>query len=155
MQLQLCLEMNETPDWITTGKTILIMKDREKSNDVTNFRPITCLPLMWKIFTGIISDELYYHVESERLLPEEQKGCQRKSRGAKDQLLIDKMILRSCNKRMTGLEMAWIDYKKTFDMVPHSWLRKCMFGVAENMQRVLGNSMKNWKSELTSGGQKC
>ena len=148
--------MNGTPDWITTGKTVLIMKDREKSNDVTNFRPITCLPLMWKIFTGIISDELYYHVESERLLPEEQKGCQRKSRGAKDQLLIDKMILRSCNKRMTGLEMAWIDYKMIFDIVPHSWLRKCMMsGVAENMQRVLGNSMKKWKSELTSGGQKC
>ena len=47
------------------------MKDREKGNDVTNFRPITCLPLMQKIFTGMLSDELYDHLESERLLPEE------------------------------------------------------------------------------------
>ena len=38
---------------------------------------------------------------------------------------------------MTGLEMAWINYKKVFEMNPHSWLRKCiMFGVAENMLRV-------------------
>ena len=57
---------------------------------------------------------------------------------------------------MTGLGRAWIDYKKAFDMVPHSWLKKCMmmFGVAENMRKVLGNSMQKWKIELTTGGQK-
>ena len=74
MQLQLCLEMSETPDWLTTGKKVQIMKDREKGNDVTNFRTITCLSLMWKIFIGILSDELYDHLESERLLPDEQKA---------------------------------------------------------------------------------
>ena len=46
--------------------------------------------------------------------------------------------------------MAWIDYKKAFDMVHHIWLKKCtMFGVAENMQIVLDNSMKKW-TELRS-----
>ena len=50
------------------------MKDREKGNDVTNYKPITCLSLTWKIFTGIPIDELYDYLESERLLPEEQKG---------------------------------------------------------------------------------
>ena len=29
-----------------------------------------------------------------------------------------------------------------------------MFGVAENIQKVLGNSMKKWKTELTAGGQR-
>ena len=29
-----------------------------------------------------------------------------------------------------------------------------MFGVAENMEKVLGNSMKKWKTELMSQGQK-
>ena len=40
-------------------------------------------------------------------------------------------------------------------MVPNSWFKKCiiMFGVVENMQKVLGNSIKKWKTELTSGGQ--
>ena len=56
---------------------------------------------------------------------------------------------------MTGLGISWIDYKKAFDMVPNSWFKKCiiMFGVVENMQKVLGNSIKKWKTELTSGGQ--
>ena len=46
---------------------------------------------------------------------------QEKSRGTKDQLLIDKTILRDCKKRHTNLGMAWIDYKKAY-MVPHSWI---------------------------------
>ena len=147
--------MNETPDSLATGKTVLIMKNREKENDVTNFRPITCLLLMWKIFTGIFSDELYVHLENERLLPEEQRRCRRKLRETKEQLLIDKMILRNCKGWMTRLGMTWVDSKKTFDIVPHSWLKKCvmMFGVAENMQEVLGNSMKKWKTELGNSEQ--
>ena len=44
-QSQLCLEMSETPYRFITGKAVLIMKDREMGNDVTNFRRITCLPL--------------------------------------------------------------------------------------------------------------
>ena len=51
--------MTETPDWLNTGKTALIMRDKEIGDDITNFRPITCLPLMWKIFTGILNYELY------------------------------------------------------------------------------------------------
>ena len=48
--------------------------------------------------------------------------------------------------------MAWTDYQKAFGMVSHSWLKKCiMFGIAENMQKVLSNSMKKWKTKLPSG----
>ena len=85
------------------------MKDREKGNAVTNFRPKTCLPIMWKMFTGSLSDKLYYHLESEGLLPEEQKGGQNKSKGTKDQLLFDKVILRNYKRRITGLGMSKID----------------------------------------------
>ena len=45
---------------------------------------------------------------------------QEKSRGTKDQLLIDKKILRDCRKRYANLGMAWIDYNKAYDMAPQS-----------------------------------
>ena len=131
------------------------MKDPSKGGAVTNYRPITCLPLLWKLFTSLISEEIYKHLETNHLLPEEQKGCRKRSRGTKDQLIIDKMIIRKCKRRKTGLAMGWVDYKKAFDMVPHSWLLKCldMFKIAENIKRVLCNSMNTWETELTSGGE--
>ena len=73
-QLQGSLKMNDTPDWLTRGRTTLIIKDKAKGNDVANFSPITCLPLMWKLFTGILGDEVYEHLERENLLPKEQKA---------------------------------------------------------------------------------
>ena len=76
-------------------RTSLIVKVREMGPEVTNFRPITCLPVVWKLLTGIITEEVYQHLERRRLLPEEQKGCRRNSRGTKDQLPIDKIIIKN------------------------------------------------------------
>ena len=48
--------------------------------------------------------------------------------------------------------MAWIDYKRVYDMVPHSMIRECLdlVGVAENIKRLLVNSMEKWKVMLCS-----
>ena len=93
-------------------------------------------------------------MENENLLPEEQKGCRRKSRGTKDQLLIDRTILKGCRKRRTNLAMAWMDYRKAYDFVPHSWILECldMLGIADNVIIFLEKSMKKWKLLSTSNG---
>ena len=101
------------PAWMTTGRTVLCQKDPHKGNVVDNYRTISCLPLMWKLMTGVIADSKYKMLEESDILPTEQKGCRKKSRGTKDQLLIDKMILTDCKKRQKILAMAWVDYKKS------------------------------------------
>ena len=110
---------------------------------------------MWKLLTGILANEMYEFLDNNNIFPEEQKGCKRKSRGTKDQLLIDKAVLKDCKVRKTNLGMAWIDYRKAFDMVPHSWILECMsmFGIAKNMEEFLKNSMAKWKTELFVYGQ--
>ena len=49
--------------------------------------------------------------------------------------------------------MAWIDYKKAYDMGPHSWIIASLdlFEVAENIKSLLVNSMEKWKVMLCSG----
>ena len=103
----------------------------------------------------MLAKKMYSHLERENVLPSEQKGCRKGSRQTKDQLLIDKTVLRDCKKRHTNLAMAWIDYKKAYDMVPHSWISECleMFGIANNVQDFLNNSMKSWKLELNASGK--
>ena len=75
---------NSLPAWMTHGRTVLCQKDPRKGNAVESYRPITCLPLMWKLLIGVIAEEMYDYLE---LLPEEQKGCRRGRRGTKDQLV--------------------------------------------------------------------
>ena len=125
-QMQDCILTSSVPAWMTSGKTHLIIKDPSKGFHPGNFRPITCLPNMWKLFTGIISVSVYNHITSQGLFPDEQKGCRSMSRGCKEQLLIDKLLLKNCKRRKTNLHMAYIDYKKAYDRIPHSWILECL-----------------------------
>ena len=70
--------------------------------------------------TGTTAESTCNFLDVDDKLPVEQKGCKKKSRGTNDQLLINKTILRDCRKRHTNLGMAWVDYKKTYDMLLHS-----------------------------------
>eukprot|EP00795_Rhopilema_esculentum_P003517 gene3517-biopygen1669 len=130
-------------------------KGSKNGNAVDNYRPISCLPLMWKLLTGIISGNVYTFLDENEMLPEEQKGCKRNSRGAKDQLLVDKTILADCKRRHKNLAMAWVDYKKAYDMVPHSWIIECLrlYRVSDNVVNFIERSMTNWKVQLTSCGE--
>ena len=107
---------------------------------------------MWKLLPGIIGDEIYSHLEKSSLLQNEQKGCHRRSRRTKDLLLTEKIIFRNCRKAKRNLAIRFIDYRKAYDMVPHSWLKETlkMVGVADNICRLLGQSIRNWKKALTS-----
>ena len=55
-QLQECLDGRGIPERITKGRTVLLIKEKVKGNAVGNNRPITCLPIMWKVLTGIIGE---------------------------------------------------------------------------------------------------
>ena len=75
---------------------------------------------MWKLLTGVIADQMYAHLDQEKLLPEEQKVCRKGSRVINDLLYIDRAKIKEVKSRNKNLVMAWIDYKKAYDMVPHS-----------------------------------
>ena len=153
LYLQDCMSQGNVPEWMLKGRTVLIRKGLTKDTQASNYRPIACLPITRKLLTGIMGKKLYQHLERNGLIADEQKGCRKGSRGAKYQLMIDKAILMNCRRSLTNLSMAWIDCKTANDMVPHSWILKCLELVwrAKNMINVISNSMVNWK---TSGHKK-
>ena len=123
---------------MTRESTSLLQKDKSKGNVASNYRPITCLPLIWKLLPSVIADQIHAHLDQKKLLPEEQKGCRKGSRGTNDLLYIDRAEIKEVKSRNKNLAMAWIDYKNAYDMVPHSWIIECLdlFGVAENIKSL-------------------
>ena len=57
--------------WMTSGKTLLCVNNLEKGYAVENYQPITCLPVMWKLMTGVIADNIYAYMENKNKLPDE------------------------------------------------------------------------------------
>ena len=51
--------------------------------------------------------------------------------------------------------MAWINYKKAYNMVPQSWIINClkMYKILHEVINFIKKNMKNWIVELTAGGK--
>ena len=47
---------------MVNGRTVFIQKDSAKGTVASNYRSIACLPSMWKLFTGIVTDKIYDHL---------------------------------------------------------------------------------------------
>ena len=156
LEMNRCLQDAQVPDCMTKGKTTLIQKDPSKGTAPNNYRPITYLPMMWKILTAQIRKEIYYSLISRRLFPDEQKGCHKGSRGTAELLYIDQRILNESKNRRKNLAMAWIDYKKAYDMVPQSWIINClkMYKILYEVLNFIEKTMKTWRVELTAEGNK-
>ena len=84
------------------------------------------------------------------MLSEEQQGCRKRSRGTNDLLYIERAVIREVKSRKKNLALAWIDYKKAYDVVPHLWIKEFLdfFGVAEDFKTLLVNSMEKWRIML-------
>ena len=140
----------ETPTWLTTGTTSLLPKSPETTLP-NKYRPICCLPTTYKLLTAIIADTIYEHLERWRYLEEEQKGCRRQRQGTKHQLLINNSILEDCRRRARNLSMAWVDYKKAYDSVPHSWIIRCLdiYTINPAIKEFLKTQMQKWTMNIT------
>ena len=100
--------------------------------------------LLWKFKTVIIAYKLYQNLENENLLLEEHKGCRHVAIGTKDQLMVDKTGNRNWKRKKANLNIAWVDFRKAYDMVSHNQDFK-LIDVAPNVIRLIKSFMIDWK----------
>ena len=64
------------------------------------------------------------------------------------------MVLNDCKKRYINLGIAWIYYKKAYDMIPYSWILGSLglVQVPENIVEFIKKTIKNWYTSLTLSG---
>ncbi|XP_045492418.1 uncharacterized protein LOC123691877 [Colias croceus] len=137
------------PEFITTGITYMLPKT-DYSPLPSQYRPITCLPTIYKILTSAITVKINSHIERYNIIAEEQKGCRRGHMGCKEQLIIDSTIHKHATTKNRNLHCTYIDYKKAFDSIPHTWLIQIlkMYKVNSKLVDFLQNIMTQWKTTL-------
>ena len=112
LEMNRCLQGAQVPEWMTKRKTTLIQKFPSKGTAPNHYRPVTCLPMMWKILTAQIREKIYYLLTSRGLFSNEQKGYRKGSRCTAELLYVDQRILNESKTRRKILAMAWIDHKR-------------------------------------------
>ena len=73
-----------------------------------------------------------------------KKSAQKRRKEAKEQLVIDKATMKDSYARLTNLKMRWIDYRKAYNVVTHTWIHEClkMYKVDEKIMHMMTNSMR-------------
>ena len=152
-------EMIDNPtsirEWFTIGMTILLPKTKDLEQ-VSEYRPITCLNTIYKIFTGLIANHMKEHVIDNDLWDRCQLGTQGDVLGTTDQLLIDNCILEEVKEHRRNLAVSYYDYKKAYDRVYHDWMLMVFewMGVDEKVCKVIRKLMESWKTKLYIKGEK-
>ena len=109
--------------WLTVGRIVLIHK-AGSHDDPANFRPIACLNTCYKLLTSFVTAYLHQYVKERGVLPEEQVALRKGVWGCTHALILDQtMIADALNQRQHPISVAWIDYAKAFDSLPHSYIK--------------------------------
>ena len=99
---KLIVQPENCPDWLTTGQTTLIAK-KEPTRNPSNYRPVTCLPVMYKILSRIVTSGMSHHVNANKIIPNEQKGNASNIYGTIAQLIINKMVMDNAKLKQQNI----------------------------------------------------
>ena len=111
------------PDSWKSSRTVPIYKKGD-SGDLSNFRPISLLPTMYKLFSGVVSQRLTKaSVELEWMSPE-QKGFLPGVNGIQEHTQLLRTVVEDAKVNRSDMAMAFLDLRNAFGSIPHGILEE-------------------------------
>lgn len=121
-----CMKLSYFPDVWKHAKVIPIPKPGKDQSVSSNYRPISLLSSLSKIFEKVILKRIILHLSTNDILPDEQFGF-RQNHSCNHQLTrLTKHIKKSLSKKHSTGMLAF-DIEKAFDSVWHKGLVHKMF----------------------------
>lgn len=141
-----CLEQGKFPDELKVAKVTPIYKSGSRF-DPGNYRPISVLPVLSKIFEKILYNRLEAYLNSIHFLSAKQYGFRPKSNTLSATVDLISKVKNNIdgNKVCLGI---FIDLKKAFDTVSHNILLNKLVDLG-----ITGNALKIFESYLTGRSQ--
>jgi hypothetical protein len=141
------LESGIVPDDWCMGMIKPLFKNKGSKDDPDNYRGITLLSCISKLFTAMINIRLSDYLEGIGAIGSEQIGF-RQGYSTMDHIFVLNSIINLYLFKKKQLYCAFIDYKKAFDLVDRSslWLKLLSNGISGRILKVVRNMYHNAKS---------
>jgi hypothetical protein len=151
MLFNLVLDSGKIPDAWTEGVIVPIFKKGDTTSP-DNYRGITLLSCVSKLFTSVINERLSQYLEDSGLLGEEQAGF-RHGYSTIDHTFTLKCIIDLYLKRRKRLYCAFVDYRKAFDTVNRIalWQKLASCMINGKVLNVIFNMYDKAKSCVRNG----
>ena len=149
----LSLDKSEFPsDW--KNATIIPLFKGGNKNMVSNYRPVSLLPLPGKMLEKVVHKSLISYFENNDLLSDNQSGFRKGYSTTKSIVELNDIIFENMNNgKVTAA--VFIDLRKAFDTVDHSILLKKLdkMGIKSNVLLWCENYLSNRKQRTLVNGR--
>ncbi len=137
-----------------TGIIKPIYKKKGAAEDPNNYRPITLLSCLGKVFTSILNARLNKYVEQNEILREEQLGF-RPGYSTIDGIFILDKLIEIINAKNKTIFAAFIDLAKAFPSISHPILTQKIedLKIGKQMTNIIKSMYNNIKSCVSTDGQ--
>ena len=146
--IEIFFATEQVPEALRLGDIVIAFKDGDRRQPL-DYRPLTLLHVVGKIYCTILANRLSETSERENILCDEQGGF-RKGRSQSDQLftLIETIRLQRHHKR--GLHAMFVDIRKAYDRVHRTglWIRLWECGIKSKMWRIINNLYEDVRSRI-------
>ena len=117
--LCLCWREGQVPQDMRNAKIITLYKNKGDRSECNNYRGISLLSVVEKVFARVVLMRL--QVLAERVYPESQCGF-RAERSTVDMIFSVRQLQEKCREQQMPLYIAFIDLTKAFDLVSRTGL---------------------------------
>ena len=128
---------------------IIPLHKKGNTDDVNNYRGITLLSTLGKLFTRILNNRLDNWAEHYFIYIEAQAGF-RQNMGTIDNIFILHGIISHMNNMNKKLYCGFIDFSKAFDYVvrPNLWQKMIRYGIRGKMLSIIQSMYNSIKSRV-------
>ena len=150
-----CIIKSYFPDALKIAKVVPLHKEGDK-HEPTNYRPISLLPTIGKIFEKLIYNSLVQFLDRYHILSEKQFGFRNK-RSTVDAIATLVETIRQLWTNRTNVSCCtFLDLKKAFDTVDNKLLlQKCFcYGFRKETYKLNESFLKNREQYIQIGTKK-
>ena len=131
------------PESWTLGRIIPIYKNKGAQSNPENYRPITLVSCLGKLFTSIINSRLQSFAGEFELLSESQTGF-RKTYSTCDSIFALHMLISILFNQKKKLFCAFIDFQRAFDTVWRDGLWVKFWHIRGKCFNIIYNLYRGW-----------
>ena len=148
------LQEGRVPDaWKIANVTGIYKKG--KATSPGNYRPVSLTSVVCKLMESILRDHIMEFMDNNNLMSEHQHGF-RAGRSCVTQLIEVLDMWTGMIEEKGGVDVAYLDFSKAFDSVPHQRLLKKTqaHGISGNLLKWIGSFLTDRKQCVSINGAK-
>ena len=134
----LVLDTGYTPSEWSMGVIKPLYKGKGQRNNADSYRGITLLSCLGKLFTSVLNTRINNYLDDNNLLGQEQAGF-RRGYSTIDHIFVLHSLISIYQQQKKKLYVAFVDYKKAFDLVDRSslWCKLLKHGINGKVLTVI------------------